>query len=182
MLMAVAFSSLLQVWEQGELFAIPTSLVVDGVIISLSQVLVRTLMTQNANRSWDPSNSREVTAYATLTIFKASTLPFAALIRAQLDSAIASAQDFLLRTKETVPSFLWVEKVTYGSIVLGESYVLAALNASPRVLLSLSSGVASLAKISLVDVEHLTKVCFGSLLFDSTEAWSPPSVSAAPCG
>ena len=171
MLMAEAFSSFLQVWEQGELFAIPTSLVVDGVIISLFQVLVRTLMTQNANGSWGSSNSREVTAYATLTISKASTLPFAAFIRAQLDSAIASAQDFLLRTKETAPSFLWVEKVTYGSIVLGESYVLAALNASPKVPLSLSSRVASLAKMPSVDVEHLTKVCFGSLLFDSTEAW-----------
>ena len=171
MLMAEAFSSLLQVWEQGELFAVPTSLIVDGVIIPLFQVLVRTLMTQNANGSWGPSNSREVTAYATLTISKASTLPIGAFIRAQVDSAIASAQEFLLRTKETAPSFLWVEKVTYGSTVLGESYVLAALNASPKVPFSLSSKVASLAKIPSVDVEHLTKVCFGSLLLDSTERW-----------
>lgn len=171
MLMAEAFSSLLQVWERGDLSAIPTSLVVDGVIISLFQVLVRTLMMQNANGSWGPSNSREVTAYATLTISKASTLPFAAVIRAQIDSAIAAAQEFLLCTKETAPSFLWVEKVTYGSTVLGESYVLAALNASPKVSLSLSSKAASLAKIPSVDVEHLTKVCFGSLLSDSTEAW-----------
>ena len=169
--MAEAFSSLLQVWERGDLSAIPTSLVEDGVIISLFQVLVRTLMMQNANGSWGPSNSREETAYATLTIFKASILPFAAVIRAQIDSAIAAAQEFLLHTKETGPSFLWVNKVTYGSFVLGESYVLAALNASRKVSLLLSSRTASLGKILSVDVEHLTRVCFGSLLSDSTEAW-----------
>ena len=158
MLMAEAFSSLLQVWEQGELFAIPTSLVVDGVIMSLFQVLVRTLMTQNANKTWGPSNSQEVTAYATLTISKASTLPFAAVIRAQVDSAIASAQEFLPRTKETAPSFLWVEKVTYGSIVLGESYVLAALNASPKVPLSLSSRVAN----GFVEPSNNSRPCLSS--------------------
>lgn len=171
MLMAEAFSSILQVWERGDLSAILTDLVVDGVIISLFQVLVRTLMMQNANGSWGPLNSREETAYAALTISKASTLPLPAVIRAQIDSAIAAAQEFLLRTKETAPSFLWVEKVTYGSIVIGESYVLAALNASPKVSLSLLFRAASLGKILSMDIEHLTKVCFGSLLFDSTETW-----------
>ena len=86
-------------------------------------------------------------------------------------TAITAAQEFLLHTKETVPCFLWVEKVTYSSSVLSESYVLAALSVSPKVPLSLSSRAALLVKIPSMDVENMTKVCFGSLLFDSTEVW-----------
>ena len=171
MLMVEAFSSLLQVWERGDLSAVPTTLIVDKVLISLYQVLVHTLMVQNANGSWGPANSREVTAYATLTISKASMLPFAAPFRAKIDSAIAAAQNFLLSTTDTAPSFLWIEKVTYGSIVLAESYVLAALNATSKEPLSPSSKVVSLATIPSVDVEQLTETCFGSLLSHSTDAW-----------
>ena len=171
MLMAEAFSSLLQVWGRGELSAVPTTLIVDQVLMSLYQILVHTLMVQNSNGSWGPSNSREVTAYATLTVSKASILPFVALFRAKIDSAIAAARKFLLSSTDTAPSFLWIEKVTYGSIVLAESYVLAALNVSSKEPLSPSSKVDSLATIPPVDVEQLTRTCFGSLLFDSADTW-----------
>lgn len=171
MLVAEAFSRLLQVWERGDLSDVPTTLIVDQVLVSLYQVLVHTLMVQNPNGSWGPSNSREVTAYATLTISKASILPFAAPFRAKIDSAIAAAQKFLLSFTDTAPSFLWIEKVTYGSIVLAESYVLAALNASSKEPLSPSSKVVSLATIPSVDVEQLTRTCFGPLLSDPADAW-----------
>ena len=171
MLLAEAFSSLLRVWEKGDLSAVPITLIVDNVLISLYQVLVHTLMVQNTNGSWGPSNSREVTAYATLTIAKASMLPFAAPFRAKIDSAIAAAQEFLLSTQDTAPSFLWIEKVTYGSIVLAESYILAALNASSKESSSPSSKVVSLATIPSIDVEQLTRTCCGSLLSDSADAW-----------
>lgn len=171
MLMAEAFSSLLKAWDQGNVSTVPLTLIVDSAIVSLYQVLVRTLIAQNANGSWGPSNSREVTAYATLTIFKASALPFAASICGPIDSAIAAAHKFLLGTEETAPSYLWVEKVTYGSVILAKSYVLAALNVSFKVQPSLSSKVASLATIPSVEVEHLSQTCFGSPLFGPKEAW-----------
>lgn len=171
MLMAEAFSSLLQVWERGDLSAVPTTLIIDKVLISLYQVLVHTLIAQNTNGLWGPSNSREVAAYATLTISKASILPFATPFPDEIDSAIAAGQKFILSTKDTAPSFLWIEKVTYGSIVLAESYILAALNASSKESLSPSSKVVSLATIPSVDIEGLTKTCFGSLLSDSVDTW-----------
>lgn len=171
MLMAQAFSSLLNAWDRGELSAVPTTLIVDEVIVSLYQVLVRTLMAQNSNGSFGSSDSREVTAYATLTISKASVLPFAAPLGAQIKKAIAAAHEFLLSTTELAPSYLWVEKVTYGSMVLAESYVLAALNASMQSQLTFSSQATSLATIPLVDVECLYETCFKSPLFSLKESW-----------
>lgn len=171
MLMAEAFSSLLKAWDRGTLSAVPTTLIVDEVIVSLYQVLVRTLMAQNANGSFGSTDSREVTAYATLTISKASILPFAAPLGAQINTAIAAAQEFLLLTTELEPSYLWVEKVTYGSIVLAESYVLAALNASMKSQLTFSTETTSLITTPLVDIEHLYKTCFKDPLFASAESW-----------
>lgn len=179
--MSEAFSKLLQVWDRGDLSAISTSLIADRVIVSLFQVLVRTLMAQNANGSWGPSNSREVTAYAVLTIAKASALPFVAPIRSKIENAIASAQEFLLCTKETAPSYIWVEKVTYGSIVLCESYVLAALKASFKVASTVSSKTTSLVTIPWVDLEHLSQICFGSSMPDFTDAWKPQAAFIESC-
>ena len=171
MLMAEAFSSLLRTWDRGDLSDVPKTLITDEIVVSLYQVLVRTLMTQNANGSWGSSNSREVTAYATLTISKAATLPFTSPIKARIGSAIAAAQAFLLSTRETAPSYLWVEKVTYGSVVLAESYVLAALNASSRAQSSLSSGTTSVLTIPSTNVKQLSQTCFESPLFDSAGEW-----------
>lgn len=181
MLMSEGFSKLVQVWDRGDLTGVSTTLIVDRVIISLFQVLVRTLMAQNGNGSWGSSNSREVTAYAILTISKASALPFTVPIRAQIENAIADAQKFLLCTKETAPSYVWVEKVSYGSTVLCESYVLAALKASSKVPAALPSKATSLATIPLVDLEHLSQICFGSSMFDSTEAWKPQAALIESC-
>ena len=169
--MAEAFSSLLKVWDRGDLSDIPIALIIDEILVSLFQVLFRTLMTQNVNGSWGSSNSREVTAYAILTISKASALPFAVPIQAQIESAIAAGQDFLYSINETGPSYLWVEKVTYGSVVLVESYVLAALNASSKVQWSLSSNVNSLVTIPSINIKRLSYDCFGSSAFGSAERW-----------
>jgi len=171
MLMAEAFSKLLKVWDRGDLPNIPKTLIADEIIVSLYQVLVRTLMTQDSNGSWGTSSCREANAYATLTISKASILPFLGPIEAHIGSAIEAAQAYLLSTNETTPSYLWVEKVTYGSAVLTKAYVLAALNASSKPHSTLSFKVTSLVTIPRVDIEQLSHICFGSQLSDPPEAW-----------
>ncbi|PGG95909.1 hypothetical protein AJ79_09819 [Helicocarpus griseus UAMH5409] len=171
MLMAEAFAGLLQTWDRGDLSAVPATLIVDEVVVSLYQILVRTLMAQNADGSFGSSGSREVTAYATLTISKASVLPFAAPLAAQINRAIATAQEFISSTTETTPSYLWIEKVTYGSEVLAESYVLAAINASQKKPLDLLPETTSLTTAPLVDIVHLYETCFKSPVFAAADFW-----------
>jgi hypothetical protein len=171
MLMAEAFSKLLQVWERGDLSIIPAALIVDEITISLYQVLVRTLLAQNSNGSWGPSNSRETTAYAILTISKASVLPYAAPLQEKIEKSIAAAQEFILSTADTGPNYLWVEKVSYGSKTLAESYILAALNATFKQPLTLSSAEKLATTSKLEDIKRLYQTCFETPLFAAEESW-----------
>jgi hypothetical protein len=176
MLLAEAFSTLLESWDRGDLSSIPTSLITDEIEVSLYQVLFRTLMSQNPNGSWGHENSREVTAYATLTISKASMLPLPEDIRTQISKSIAAAQQFLLSATETGPSYLWVEKVTYGSEVLAEGYVLAALNASTKKQQLLSTELASYVAVPSAKIARLSHECFDSQLFPAKEPWKLQAV------
>ncbi|GME64951.1 hypothetical protein AJ79_09819 [Neofusicoccum parvum] len=134
MLMAGAFSRLAETWQRGALPGVPASVVVHAVLPALHQVLVHTLSTQNADGSWGSAAmhqpTREVTAYATLTVCKAACLPLGGAVRARVDECVAAARHCLAaHPAGPEPEHLWVEKVSYGSAVLAESYVLAAFNA-----------------------------------------------------
>ncbi|KAE8375466.1 terpenoid cyclases/protein prenyltransferase alpha-alpha toroid [Aspergillus bertholletiae] len=130
MLMAEAFGQLLQVWSNGALNSIPKELIRDRVSTSLYQALVRTLQTQNEDGSWGSIHSREETAYAILTIAHACQLPVVNQLWTTVQSAVARGRKFLQQNIGGKPEYLWVEKVSYGSILLSQSYVLAALKVS----------------------------------------------------
>lgn len=101
----------------------------ESIIRTLWEALICTLQTQNENGSWD--NAREVTAYAVLTINALIPLPIASPFRCQIDSAIASARQYLWpQLDNNNPEYLWIEKVTYGAYTLSQAYVLAALHCS----------------------------------------------------
>ena len=95
------------------------------IIRTLWEVLICTLQTQNEDGSY---NTREITAYAVLTINALIPLPIASPFRHQIDSAIASARPYLWpQLDNNDPEYLWIEKVTYGAYTLSHAYVLAAL-------------------------------------------------------
>ncbi|OJJ82720.1 uncharacterized protein ASPGLDRAFT_59136 [Aspergillus glaucus CBS 516.65] len=127
MLMAEAFGSLLEAWGKGSLDAIPSELIRDKVSITLYQALLRALQTQNEDGSWGPSHRCEETAYAVLTIANACGLPFLDSLWPEIDEAVDCGRNFLQGTVNEKPEYIWVEKVTYSSLILSDCYVLAAL-------------------------------------------------------
>lgn len=102
------------------------------VYLVLIQILERAIQSQNNDGSWG-KHTREETAYAVLTINNIIGLPVLSNIAAPLHAILSSGRQVLLRTtnESSGPEFLWIEKVTYASSVLSNSYVLAALNCSP---------------------------------------------------
>ncbi|KAI1657167.1 hypothetical protein F4813DRAFT_396661 [Daldinia decipiens] len=108
---------LCQTWYEGKL--------------SDKWMFTRTANNQSPNGSW--KDSPEITAYAVLTLKKLAPLPWIARI---LDTRTRESIDCGINYLEAnearwdTPEFIWVEKVTYGSKLLSETYCLAALRAS----------------------------------------------------
>lgn len=129
MLITQVLTQVLVYTGNGRLHVDTQELVEESIIRTLLEALIRTLQTQNEDGSWD--NAREVTAYAVLTINALIPLPIASPFRYQIESAIASARQYLWpQLDNNNPEYLWIEKVTYGAYTLSQAYVLAALHCS----------------------------------------------------
>ncbi len=129
MLMTQVLTQVLIYKSNSRLHANTQELAEESIIRTLWEALIYTLQTQKENGSWD--NAREVTAYAVLSINALIPLPIASLFRCQIDSAIASARQYLWpQLDNNNPEYLWIEKVTYGAYTLSQAYVLAALHCS----------------------------------------------------
>ena len=170
MLMAEAFASLLKCWDNGELPSLSDEFVRDGIMICLYQALVRTLLAQNEDGSWGSIGSREETAYGVLLVSKASVLQCIDSIRPNIDFALESARRFIQSSSEERASYLWVEKVTYGSEVLCESYLLAALRANVSET-ELSTKTESLVQIPEASVAKFVKFYSKTPLFSTIAPW-----------
>lgn len=72
----------------------------------------------------------EVTAYSVLTLLALQGLPQARPLAFKIQSAIQAGRQVLAQAERQwgKPEYLWLEKVTYGSSVLSETYCLAAMN------------------------------------------------------
>lgn len=118
-------------WDRGYV-PVPNDLVIrDKIIISLFQALTQILQTQNANGSWE-SGGCEVTSYAVISLTKLTSLSSAPSVRRQMTQAIERGRKFILQYFRTssAPDHVWSGKVTSGSKVLYQSFVLAALQGS----------------------------------------------------
>lgn len=170
MLMADAFSAVLRLWDAGKLPALPEQLVRDGIVISLFQALVRTLQAQNEDGSWGTRGSKEETSYAVLTIAKTSVLPVAEPLYPIIMKALESGKRFIEDSQESAPAYLWIEKVSYGSAALTESYSLAALKIEvPKASLSAKTG--ALVHVPEKNVKQFTRFYAGIPLFSETPTW-----------
>ena len=129
MLMTQVLMQVLICKSNSRLHADTSELTEESIIRTLWEALICTLQTQNEDGSWD--NTREVTAYAVLTLNALIPLPIASPFRYQIDSAIASARQYLWpQLDNNNPEYLWIEKVTYGAYTLSQAYILAALHCS----------------------------------------------------
>ena len=132
MLMSQAFAQLLVYKGNGRLPADTLEIPEESITITLWEALTYTLQTQNGDGSWD--NSREVTAYAVLTINTLITLLIASPFRSQVDSAIVRARQYLWSQLDNKNlEYLWIGKVRYGTYTILQAYVLAALRCSAAI-------------------------------------------------
>ncbi|MCJ1349833.1 hypothetical protein MMC31_008074 [Peltigera leucophlebia] len=156
-LLAEAFVDLLQLWDKGTLKLQPEHLLRDFIPVILIQILNRTLLTQSSEGGRSTHESPEISAYAILTLVAVSTLPWFDLLGTEIQSALEAERQFLSLSQHewTKPSYIWIEKVTYGSSNLSEAYCLAAMNArKPPV--AWSDRVSNLVHIS---AGSICKIC-----------------------
>ena len=182
MLLAQAFVKLLHGWDNGQLLNLPEDLIHDQVPLVLFQILIRTLEKQSSDGSWGLRvPSREITAYAVLTLKTLSSLPWLAHFKFQLQNAIKRGSTFLVMNYSDwdCEEHIWVEKVTYALTPLARTYCLAALCAGTS--FSWGQRVASLVTISSEKVVKLSKFFSQLPMFSKDEHWLLEADVAAGC-
>ena len=171
MLLAEVLTHLLELHDKGSL-QLPSNLLQRRLPIVLTQITNRTLFDQSHAGSWGESRSIETTAYGILTLAAVSSLPWVSFVRGQIDHAIRTGQQFLLQAQERGirPEYLWIEKVTYGSENLCESYRLAALKPSQRSR-TWSSQISDLVSIPEQSISKSSKLISTLSLFQEQPTW-----------
>ena len=172
MLMAKTFMRLIQLWEQGFLPVPDDPSVRDRVIISLFQALRRTLQSQNSDGSWGLSQRCETTAYAVITLTKLASLSSAPRVKMQSTLAIKNGREYLSKNylPFSEPELVWMGKTVYGSRILHQAYILAALQA-PIPKQQSGPTIESHFEISIAKVTIQTKYYARQSWFGNKPEW-----------
>lgn len=172
MLLAEALMRILRLRDTGLLKLLPERLLRDRVPVVLIQILNRTLFTQTLTGAWGPHESPEATAYAVLTLAAVSPLPWIALLKKEVSSAIWAGQRFLCQSSDrwAMPQHLWIEKVTYGSPSLSEAYSLAAMRPT-RSSYEWSDQMRNLVHISEESVTKFSHILSSLQVFYGQPIW-----------
>ncbi|KAF2964174.1 hypothetical protein GQX73_g9398 [Xylaria multiplex] len=127
-LIVEAFVDILNLIEQDKLPGVFDEDLQSRLAVAVFQACFRPLLDQQADGSWN--QSIEETAYGVLILSEARRVCFFNDLRQPLDEAIARGVAFIQSIKERPLNYIWIEKVSYASRLLTDSYVLAALKAS----------------------------------------------------
>lgn len=130
LLLTEAFTDLLALVDDDTIPGLLDPDLKSRVSITLFQSCLRTMLLQKESGSWE--DSVEITAYGVLILSTARRLCVFEDIQDAVNSAIQKGIDFILSPNQAtkLPDNLWIEKVSYRSPFLTDSYVLAALKAS----------------------------------------------------
>jgi hypothetical protein len=134
MLLAQTFRKMLVLWDEELLPGLDEGILKGKISLTLLQIYHRTLYRQNSNGSWGTPDDCETTAYALLTLVELFDLPWFQTLTPTLRIAIHAGRQFLELSRPVwgIPSYKWIEKVTYSSSVLSTTYCLAASNSAAR--------------------------------------------------
>jgi len=124
-LLVEALVDLLSLIEQGKLPGVFSTELQSKIAVTLFQACFRPLLDQQADGSWN--HSIEETAYGLLILAEARRVSFFGGLRKPLEDAIQRGIAFTRTTSSRLPNYIWIEKVSYASPLLTESYLLAAL-------------------------------------------------------
>jgi hypothetical protein len=130
MLISRSLVELFSRWSFGGLPLFEGDVVVFQIVPLLLRCLSQILASQRPNGAWGLLGPFEETAYAVLALVSLLSLPLPVSLSRKAILAMEMGRAFLLTRGDTHCEFLWIEKITYGSKHLMDTYVLTALNAS----------------------------------------------------
>jgi hypothetical protein len=128
MLVAQAFTDLLALADQSLLRETGQDLL-SRISITLVQCCIRVMLKQSNNGSWE--DSVEQTSYGIAVLSEALRLSCFQDLHDQLTKMVDAAVHFLVNAPPA-SDYIWIEKVTYSSPFLTQSYKLAALKLAMR--------------------------------------------------
>lgn len=172
MLLSQAFVKLLEELDSDRLPSLPEYLIQEQIPLVLLQICIQTLEKQSANGSWVLVNpSKEITAYAVLTLKSISALPWLAHFESRMLKAIELGSIFLIECREhwTSSEHIWVEKVTYALPSLTQTYCIAAMHT--RKSFAWSGKITNLVTIRSEKVTQLGKFFSQLPIFSKDEQW-----------
>lgn len=129
---------LLNCWDQGKITSLARELIEERIPFVLWQALIQTLQKQNPDGSWGKRPSREITAYALITLSNLASLPLQSELRRQTEVAVENGRSYIMHGNN-VPDveYIWIAKATYSPLSISKAYTLAGLKASiPKYRLS----------------------------------------------
>ena len=108
MLLSQALVRMLYLSDIGELDALLADVIRDRVPIVLTQILMRTL------QSLEAQQLSEVTAYGVITLTGLASLPWASSLEPEIRKAIEAGKRLIGQSLKSCaqPEYIWVEKVT----------------------------------------------------------------------
>lgn len=172
MLLAETLVKLLEVWDRGYLTKLPTALLQDRLPVTLVQLLTRTLNDQAFETATLGEESIEIRAYAIITLKTLCSLPWPGTLSQEILSRIRQGQQSLddHRAAAYGPQYVWVEKVTYGSLNLTEAYYLAAMH-PPKTEYAWTEKVKKLIPTMPTQEKKITHMFSKLRCFESEPTW-----------
>ncbi|KAJ5101069.1 hypothetical protein N7456_007121 [Penicillium angulare] len=131
MLFADALLRVVEHWNNGYLEGLEDNLLSNQIPLVTLEILARALSSHSDTGAWE--ESAEITAYGLLTLKSLASFPWVRLtMGSEVDGSISRASNYLITCSDfwATPALTWVEKVSYGSAIISETYCLAALKAS----------------------------------------------------
>lgn len=126
MLLSLCLVNLLRQHDAERLTGFEDHLITYEVPLVLSDIIAKVSVQQACNGSW---NGVEETAYAVLALSYALQMPWPSFVRQAAEKQVHLGKTFLKsqESRWAHPNYLWIEKVTYGSAVLSETFCICAV-------------------------------------------------------
>jgi aphidicolan-16beta-ol synthase/syn-copalyl-diphosphate synthase len=168
--MVEALVDILNLIEQDKLPGVFDEDLQHRLAVALFQACLRPLLDQQADGSWN--QSIEETAYGILILSEARRVCFFNDLRQPLDDAIARGVAFVQSIKERPLNYIWIEKVSYASRLLTDSYLLGALKAaSSAPPASATIGSSLFQNVSSAHMDKHIKLFSKAELFSAHPEW-----------
>ncbi|KAI5860764.1 Copalyl diphosphate synthase [Durotheca rogersii] len=127
-LLVQALVDFIEATEQGRLPSLSDNALESRVYIAIFQACLRTLLEQQDDGSWN--SSIEESSYGILILSQARRMRFFDDLREPLSLALTRGIGFLRSHDIYTPDHIWIEKVSYGCLMLTRCYAIAALKVS----------------------------------------------------